>query len=99
MKDISASDTLDQINEGKVISIIDVRELIEVRAGIIPGATHIPLGELVSRVREIKKNHHEHIIVCRSGNRSKAAAGYLDSIGYNVANMSGGMEDWKGKVV
>lgn len=34
MKDISASDTLDLINEGKVVSIIDVRELIEVRAGI-----------------------------------------------------------------
>lgn len=99
MKDISASDTLDLINQGKVVSIIDVREFIEVRAGIIPGAIHIPLGQLVSRVREIEKNQHEHIIVCRSGNRSKAAAGYLDSMGYKVANMAGGMEDWKGMVV
>lgn len=79
----------------KEISIIDVRETEEVKAGKIPGAINIPLGLLEFRLQDIDKAK-EHILVCRSGNRSGMAAQLLQSRGYNVINMDGGMLDWDG---
>ena len=70
--------------------LIDVREVDEVAAGKIPGAINIPLGLLEFRMNELDKNK-EYILVCRSGGRSGRAAQLLESHGYNVINMTGGM--------
>lgn len=64
------------IKERRVQNIIDVREYEEVAQGKIPGAHHIPLGELQDRIHEIEKDK-EHIMVCRSGSRSGMAAEFL----------------------
>jgi len=37
-------------------------------------------------------------MVCRSGGRSGRAAQLLESHGFQVVNMTGGMLDWEGKV-
>ncbi|MNJ00409.1 molybdopterin biosynthesis protein MoeB [compost metagenome] len=61
---------------------------------MIPGAVHIPLGELPSRHEEIPQTD-EIILVCRSGNRSGKALAYLESLGYKgLKNMTGGMLEW-----
>ena len=83
------------LNTNQGVSIIDVRETEEVKAGKIPGAVNIPLGLLEYRLQDIDKSK-EHILVCRSGNRSGMAASLLESRGYNVINMDGGMMDWDG---
>lgn len=78
--------------------IIDVREASEYRAGHIPRAKHISLGQLVHRLREVPKDKTV-VVVCRSGSRSSRAAELLTEAGYrNVYNMSGGMQSWKGPV-
>ena len=76
--------------------ILDVRELSEYRSGHIPGSLHIPLRELRSRMTELSRER-EVIVVCRSGNRSQAAARVLAGAGYEVRNLRGGMLAWAGE--
>jgi rhodanese-related sulfurtransferase len=74
--------------------LLDVREPSEWRKGHIPGAVHIPLGALTSRLRELDPAR-EVVTVCRSGNRSMAAARILNSAGFTqVSNLAGGMIVW-----
>lgn len=83
-----------RIAKGETLNIIDVREDEEVAEGMIPGAKHIPLGELPFKHNEIEKTD-EIIFVCRSGHRSGKACEYLQLLGFNgVKNMSGGMLEW-----
>jgi rhodanese-related sulfurtransferase len=97
VKQIFPQQVEELLKQGKNLSIIDVRETEEVAHGKIPGARHIPLGQLESRLNEIEKDK-EHIIVCRSGNRSGMACEFLSSQGYNVVNMAGGMLEWTGEI-
>ncbi|WP_050182297.1 rhodanese-like domain-containing protein [Domibacillus robiginosus] len=82
-------------NQGRELSIIDVRETDEVAAGKILGAVNIPLGLLEFRLQDLDKSK-EHIVVCRSGGRSLMAANLLKERGYKVINMTGGMNEWQG---
>ncbi|CAM3238044.1 rhodanese-like domain-containing protein [Filibacter tadaridae] len=77
------------------IHIIDVREVDEVADGKIPGAINIPLGLLEFRMHELDKSV-EYTMVCRSGGRSGKATQLLESHGYTVVNMVGGMMSWEG---
>lgn len=93
--------TIIQITPGEVeasadSSIIDVREPNETVSGHIPGARLIPLGKLLTRLDELDKST-EYTMVCRSGNRSGLAAGWLQERGCRVKNMQGGMLEWHGK--
>ncbi|RDI41883.1 rhodanese-like domain-containing protein [Falsibacillus pallidus] len=96
MKTMTAKEVETQLNEGKTLNIIDVRETDEVAAGKIPGAVNIPLGLVEFRMNELDKSK-EYVMVCRSGGRSGRASQFLESQGYNVINMAGGMLDWEGK--
>lgn len=95
MKQITAKDVEELLQEGKQLNIVDVREADEVAAGKIPGAIHIPLGLLEFRMHELDKSK-EYILVCRSGGRSGRACQFLDSYGFNIINMAGGMLAWEG---
>lgn len=96
MKSITPQEVEQQLKEGKELNLIDVREAGEVASGHIKGITHIPLGVLEFRMNELDKNK-EYIMVCRSGGRSGQATMFLDSQGYNVTNMTGGMMSWEGE--
>jgi len=74
--------------------VLDVREPIEWKAGHIRGSIHIPLGELAGRTDSLPRDR-TIIAVCRSGNRSAAAARTLQRDGYRVENLSGGMRRWE----
>ncbi|MCH1625626.1 rhodanese-like domain-containing protein [Ferdinandcohnia quinoae] len=97
MKQLTAKEVETLLNEGKQLNIIDVREVDEIGEGKIPGAIHIPLGLVEFRLHELDKAK-EYIMVCRSGGRSGRASQILESRGYKVINMAGGMLDWEGKV-
>jgi rhodanese-related sulfurtransferase len=84
-----------RLDNGERLNVIDVREDEEVAAGIIPGAKHIPLGQLPERHGEIDRSA-EIVLVCRSGNRSGRACDYLNSLGIaGLKNMVGGMLAWE----
>lgn len=97
MKVMTAKEVEALLNEGKKLNIIDVREVDEVASGKIPGAVHIPLGLIEFRMNELDKSK-EYVMVCRSGGRSGRASQFLESYGFKVINMDGGMLAWQGKV-
>ncbi len=97
MKELTTKDVELLLKEGKQINLIDVRENYEVMAGKIPGVVNIPLGEIVDRVSELDQSK-EYIMVCRSGARSSNATLFLESKGFKVSNMKGGMLAWTGEV-
>ena len=97
MKEMTAKEVQQRIENGERLNLIDVREVDEIQAGYIPGITHIPLGLLEFRTHELDKNK-PYIMVCRSGGRSGQATQYLESQGFDVTNMTGGMLSWEGKV-
>ena len=73
--------------------LLDVREDDEWAAGHVPGATHIPLGELGARTGELPQENAIYVI-CRSGMRSARAAQALTGAGWQAVNVAGGMQDW-----
>lgn len=74
--------------------VVDVREDFEVAEGMIPGALHIPMGELNTRLEELDRSRPV-IAVCRSGNRSARVADALNAAGYTADTMAGGMVAWQ----
>lgn len=75
-------------------AILDVREPAEWRAAHIPGAIHIPLGELERRLSELARDR-PLVAACRSGSRSADATRLLRDQGYDAANLAGGIEAWQ----
>lgn len=76
--------------------IIDVREDNEWNTVHIPGAIHIPLAQLSTRLTELQPYKNTAIITqCRSGARSAKALDILKSAGFShVQNMEGGLIAW-----
>jgi rhodanese-related sulfurtransferase len=76
--------------------IIDVREDSEWNTIHIPGAIHIPLAQLSTRLSELQPYKNTAIITqCRSGARSAKALDILKSAGFShVQNMEGGLIAW-----
>lgn len=95
MKEITTTELQQLLEQGQQPNLVDVRELDEVAQGMIPGAVHIPLGEVPERLSEFDKSK-SYIIICRSGGRSGRASAFLDAEGYDVTNMVGGMLEWAG---
>jgi len=73
--------------------LLDVREDDEWAAGHVPGATHVPLGQLGARTAEVPQDQQIYVI-CRSGIRSARAAQALNGAGWQALNVAGGMQDW-----
>lgn len=79
----------------KGLVILDVRQPGEWRSGHVPGARHIPGGELIDRWREVPKDRPV-AVYCGSGYRSSVAASLLKAHGYSeVYNTLGGFAAWK----
>ena len=76
---------------------VDVREREEWEEGIVPGAVHIPRGNLESRIEGLVPDRSREIVVyCAGGSRSAFAAKALQELGYeNVTSLTGGFTDWK----
>lgn len=91
MADITIAQVRERLDSAD--QLIDVREDFEVAEGMVPGAKHIPLGTLASRLNEIDRSRPV-IAICRSGNRSRQATQLLTAAGFRVDNMEGGMLAW-----
>lgn len=96
MKTITTEELQKRVEAGEQLNIIDVREPDEVAAGMIPGAKHIPLGEVDSRVEDFSKDQ-PYYMVCRSGARSGNATSFLNDQGIDATNVEGGMLSWNGE--
>ncbi len=81
---------------GTTGQLVDVREDSEVAEGTIPGALHIPLGDLPDRRAELDPGRTVALF-CRSGGRSGRGGEYLVEAGFaDVVNLEGGILAFSG---
>lgn len=77
--------------------LLDVREKEAFAAGHIPGARHLPRGQLELRVNSELPDSTERILVCcEFGQISTLAAATLRELGYtHAAALDGGIKAWR----
>jgi rhodanese-related sulfurtransferase len=74
---------------------LDVREPNEWNLGHLPGAVHLPRGNLEGKVEALIPRDRRVVIYCARGNRSALAALTMKQMGYeHVSSMSGGIQGW-----
>ena len=75
--------------------ILDVRTEEEYNEGHIPNAILIPNTEIRERAElELTDQDQLILVYCRSGNRSKLAAGIFVELGYTNGVEFGGINSW-----
>lgn len=74
--------------------ILDVRNPDEWELGHAPGAIHIPLPELESRLAEVPTDG-PLVVTCRGGGRAGRAVVWLREQGLDATNLTEGMLGWK----
>lgn len=85
---------LDGLLRDDAAHVLDVREDWEYRRGHLPGALHIPLGQLRSRLGQLPRDRRIAVI-CQSGNRSMGATDLLIGEGFTDAtSVAGGTAAW-----
>jgi hydroxyacylglutathione hydrolase len=82
-----------QMALGDVV-VVDVRSRTEWEHGHLPGALHVPLGQLLARITEIPAGHPV-VVQCQGGARSAIGSSILLSQGRSeVINLRGGYAEW-----
>lgn len=77
------------------IVFLDVREPNEWNLGHIPGAVHIPRGQLEGRVESVIDRDKHIVVYCAGGSRSALATDTLKQMGYdNAESLQGGFGAW-----
>ncbi len=94
---MTTEELVNLLDANEDLNIIDVREDFEVEQGTVPGAIHIPLGSIPEKAPELDKSK-EYIMVCKGGVRSANAGEYLESQGFQVINLEGGMMAYDGEL-
>jgi len=95
IKHYSALEASQKVKKERNVVFLDVRTDTERKQGSIRGSFHIPITSLSSNTNELKKFKDAEIICyCRTGNRSLNAAAKLKKLGFNAANLKGGMIRW-----
>ncbi len=80
------------------VVLLDVREPAELEIAALPTATHIPMGEIPSRLAELDREV-PLVVMCHMGGRSRMVAQYLLGNGYTqVFNLRGGIDAWSTEI-
>lgn len=73
--------------------VLDVREDHEFTAGHVPGAVHVPMADVATRVAELPADQPVFVI-CAVGGRSRQVVDYLRTQGLTAFNVSDGTSGW-----
>ena len=92
-KSISPDELQNKMERNEDFLLLDVRTPMEHASQAIEGSYLLPVQELNYRSGELPKDK-EIVVYCRVGNRSAFAAAYLARMGYQVANLEGGILSW-----
>jgi molybdopterin/thiamine biosynthesis adenylyltransferase/rhodanese-related sulfurtransferase len=95
--EVSIPDVLARIDDPDHPLLVDVRETDEWAEGHLPGAVHVPRGNLESRIEALVPDKSRELVVyCAVGARSAFSAKALGELGYdNVSSLAGGFVEWK----
>jgi hydroxyacylglutathione hydrolase len=95
LQQVPQVEVTDLVSRAGNATIVDVRGRSEWESGHLPGAVHIPLGELGDRLDELPKDA-PLVMQCKSGSRSSIASSLLQAHGFsNVTNLHGGITAWR----
>jgi sulfur-carrier protein adenylyltransferase/sulfurtransferase len=95
--EITPAQLKQMLDRGDRVVLLDVREPFEHDFSSLKGSKLIPLGELEGRVGELGR---KDLIVayCLVGTRSAVATNLLNSKGFRVRNLRGGVRAWAAEV-
>jgi molybdopterin/thiamine biosynthesis adenylyltransferase/rhodanese-related sulfurtransferase len=95
--EISTADAHALLRAGEAPLLVDVREHEEWQEGHLPGALHVPRGNLESRIEALVPDKDADIVIyCAAGARSAFAVKSLEELGYtSLRSLAGGFADWK----
>jgi len=99
MDEITPAELKQRLDNGDDIQIVDVREANEVAVARIPNSIHIPLGQILSHMKDLDPNR-ETVVHCKMGGRSARAIEALQRSGYQgkLINLKGGILRWSDEV-
>ncbi len=97
LEGVAGSELLRRVRAGEV-TVIDVRPTLEYRAGHIPGALSIPVGELKARLKELP-TEREVVAYCRGPYCVMAveAVELLRKRGFSAHRMEEGVAEWRAR--
>jgi rhodanese-related sulfurtransferase len=97
VKNVSADEAYQLINDHNDLIILDVRTKGEFEAGHIAKAKNIPVQQLSARINELEKFKDNPILVhCASGGRSPSAVRELIKSGFEqVYHLNRGLMSWR----
>ena len=97
LESVKGEELLRRVRKGAV-TVLDVRPIEEYRAGHIPGAISIPVGELKARLKELPKDR-EIVAYCRGPYCVMAveAVDLLRQKGFMAQRMEQGVVDWRAR--
>jgi adenylyltransferase/sulfurtransferase len=72
--------------------LLDVREDAEVAAGMMPGAAHVPLAQVLADPAALGADRV--VVICQVGARARRAAEALRAAGADAVVLAGGMDAW-----
>ena len=98
-RQITMQEAVELMETEKNYVILDVRTEAEYAAGHIPGAIVVP-NETIGKdeIPQLPQKDQLILVYCRSGNRSKQAAGKLAALGYTNIVEFGGIGSWTGEI-
>lgn len=96
--EITVEELKSRLDRGDGFVLLDVREPFELEIASLPGALHIPLGEIPDRLGELDPQA-ETLILCKSGGRSANALEFLRDAGFvKLWNVQGGINAWSHRI-
>jgi adenylyltransferase/sulfurtransferase len=92
--EVTATELKHELDAGKPVVLLDVREPHEYEITHIDGVQFIPLGELPARLGELD-DHADVVTYCHHGARSLKALEILKAAGFaKVRSLRGGIDAW-----
>jgi rhodanese-related sulfurtransferase len=90
--EVDAREARELLDAAQPPLFLDVRERDEWVEGFVPGAVHVPRGNLESRIEQVASDRTREIVIyCAAGARSAFAAKSLGELGYEqVRSLAGG---------
>jgi len=93
MKSTTVTKLKEKFDKKESFDLLDVREEKELLYAKIDPHINIPIGSIMTKHEELNKEK-EIIVMCHTGVRSAQVCQYLETLGYNVTNLEGGIHAW-----
>jgi len=95
---IRAIELAQLLKQGQVVAI-DTREAHAYGRAHVPGAVHIPLEEIETRLAELHMLPGEPILYCRAGDKTKQLTERLTQEGVQLAFLENGFLGWEAEAL